>query len=107
MIMLKDATRKQMRLRVTGYYQGEYMYILAKNGLILNRKIKKGRLILSGKKTQKGGFFPLFKLATTVLPLVLKAILGKGKTRRERNVRRGRRYLKRIRGIQNEKIISY
>ena len=25
-----------MRLRVTGYYQGEYMYMLGNNGLIMN-----------------------------------------------------------------------
>ena len=25
-----------MRLRVTGYYQGEYMYISGNNGLIMN-----------------------------------------------------------------------
>ena len=27
-----------MRLHVTGYYQGEYMYILGKDGLIMNYK---------------------------------------------------------------------
>ena len=25
-----------MRLKVTGYYQGEYMYMLGNNGLIMN-----------------------------------------------------------------------
>ena len=25
-----------MRLKVTGYYQGEYMYLLSNNGLIIN-----------------------------------------------------------------------
>ena len=25
-----------MRLRITGYYQGEYMYMLGNNGLIIN-----------------------------------------------------------------------
>ena len=27
-----------MRLHVTGYFQGEYMYILGKHGLIMNYK---------------------------------------------------------------------
>ena len=37
-MMLKDAANKKMKLRVTGCYQGEYMYILTKNGLILKYK---------------------------------------------------------------------
>ena len=56
-----------MRLRITGYYQGEYFYSMSREGLIraanTRRKkpyIKKGTLILgSGQKTQKGGFLPL------------------------------------------------
>ena len=28
----------EMRLRVTGYFQGEYMYMLSKDGLIINDK---------------------------------------------------------------------
>ena len=35
---LKNAAAKSMRLRVTGYFQGEYMYMLNKNGLIMNYK---------------------------------------------------------------------
>ena len=35
---LKNAAGKKMRLYVTGYYQGEYMYMLTKDGLIMNHK---------------------------------------------------------------------
>ena len=35
-IELKTALTKKMRLRVTGYYEGEYMYMLGNNGLIMN-----------------------------------------------------------------------
>ena len=31
--MLKVAVKKEMRLRVTGYYQGEYLYTLTQDGL--------------------------------------------------------------------------
>ena len=37
-IMLKNAAAKKMRLRVTGYYQGEYLYSLSNEGLIMNFK---------------------------------------------------------------------
>ena len=35
---LKNAAAKKMRLYITGYYQGEYMYTLTKDGLIMNHK---------------------------------------------------------------------
>ena len=35
---LKNAAAKKMRLYITGYYQGEYMYMLTKEGLIMNHK---------------------------------------------------------------------
>ena len=35
---LKAAAAKKMRLRVTGYFQGEYLYMLSKDGLITNYK---------------------------------------------------------------------
>ena len=35
---LKNAAEKKMRLHITGYYQGEYMYMLTKDGLIMNHK---------------------------------------------------------------------
>ena len=35
---LKKAAGKKMRLYVTGYYQGEYMYMLTKEGLIMAHK---------------------------------------------------------------------
>ena len=35
---LKNAAAKKMRLYVTGYYQGEYMYMLTKDGLVMNHK---------------------------------------------------------------------
>ena len=35
---LKAAAAKKMRLRVTCYFQGEYMYMLGKDGLIMNYK---------------------------------------------------------------------
>ena len=37
-IDLKKAAAKKMRLYVTGYYQGEYMYMLTKDGLIMSHK---------------------------------------------------------------------
>ena len=37
-VNLKAAATKKMRLRVTGYFQGEYMYMLGKEGLIMNYK---------------------------------------------------------------------
>ena len=37
-VELKNATTKKMRLYVTGYYQGEYMYMLTKDGLIMSHK---------------------------------------------------------------------
>ena len=35
---LKAAATKKMRLYVIGYYQGEYMYMLTKEGLVMNHK---------------------------------------------------------------------
>ena len=35
-IEFKNPLTKKMRLRVTEYYQGEYMYMLGNNGLIIN-----------------------------------------------------------------------
>ena len=37
-IDLKAAAAKKMKLSVTGYFQGEYMYMLGKDGLIVNYK---------------------------------------------------------------------
>ena len=37
-VTLKAATTKKMRLRVTGHYQGEYLYSLSNEGLIMNYK---------------------------------------------------------------------
>ena len=37
-IGLKEAAAKKMRLRITGYFQGEYIYMLNKDGLIMNYK---------------------------------------------------------------------
>ena len=35
---LENAATHKMRLYVTGYYQGEYMYMLTKDGLVMNHK---------------------------------------------------------------------
>ena len=35
---LKNAATKKMRLYSTGYYQAEYLYMLTKNGLVMNHK---------------------------------------------------------------------
>ena len=35
---LKATAPKNMRLRIPGYFQGEYMYMLSKDGLIMNYK---------------------------------------------------------------------
>ena len=37
-VNLKNAATKKMRLYVTGYYQGEYLYMLSKDGLVMNHK---------------------------------------------------------------------
>ena len=37
-ITLKATAAKKMRLRVTGYYQGEYLYSLSNEGVIMNCK---------------------------------------------------------------------
>ena len=37
-VNLKNAAAKKMMLYVTGYYQGEYMYMLTKDGLVMNHK---------------------------------------------------------------------
>ena len=37
-ITLRDAAVKRMRLRVTGYYQGEYLYSMTNLGLLLSYK---------------------------------------------------------------------
>ena len=37
-INLKTAAAKKMRLHVTGYFHGEYMYMLSKDGFIMNYK---------------------------------------------------------------------
>ena len=37
-VELRAQTTTKMRLHVTGYYQGEYMYVLGKDGLIMNYK---------------------------------------------------------------------
>ena len=37
-IDLKNAAADKMRIYVTGYYQAEYIYMLTKNGLIMNHK---------------------------------------------------------------------
>ena len=37
-VNLKAAAGKKMRLYVTGYYQGEYMYMLTKEGLVMNHE---------------------------------------------------------------------
>ena len=35
---LKNTAAKKMRLYITGYYQAEYLYMLTKNGLVMNHK---------------------------------------------------------------------
>ena len=35
-IKLKAVKMKKMRLRVTGHYQGKYLYLLSNEGLIMN-----------------------------------------------------------------------
>ena len=37
-VELKNAAVKKMRLHVTGYFQGEYNYMISTNGLIMNYK---------------------------------------------------------------------
>ena len=37
-ITVKATTTKKMRLQVTGFYQGEYLYSLSNEGLIMNYK---------------------------------------------------------------------
>ena len=37
-VNLKAAAAKKVRLHITGYFQGEYMYMLSKDGFIMNYK---------------------------------------------------------------------
>ena len=37
-ILLKNAATKKLRLKIWGYSMGEYLYILAKDGLTLQHK---------------------------------------------------------------------
>ena len=37
-VMLKQAAAKKMKLRVTGYYQDEYLYTLSGSDLIMSYK---------------------------------------------------------------------
>ena len=37
-IQLKNSAIKKLRLRIWGYSMGEYLYILAKDGLVLHHK---------------------------------------------------------------------
>ena len=37
-VKLKNSAAKKIRLRVTGYYQGKYIYMLGGDGLIMNYK---------------------------------------------------------------------
>ena len=37
-VQLKVLAEKKMRLRVTGYYQGEHLYSMTREGLIMNYK---------------------------------------------------------------------
>ena len=37
-VELKNAAAKKLRLRVTGYFQGKYNYMISTNGLIMNYK---------------------------------------------------------------------
>ena len=53
---LKAAAVKKMRLRLTGYFQGEYMYMLGKEGIIMNYKeygVNKQKAIMQGKMVIK------------------------------------------------------
>ena len=38
-VTLKATTTKKIRLRVTGHYQSEYLYLLSNEGLIMNYKV--------------------------------------------------------------------
>ena len=47
---MKAAITQKMKLRVTGYYQGEYLYTLSRSGLLMSYKeygISKNKDILS------------------------------------------------------------
>ena len=49
-VNLKAAAAKKLRLHITGYFQGEYMYMLGKDGLIMNYKeysVNKQKLVIA------------------------------------------------------------
>ena len=49
-VNLKAAAAKKLRLHITGYFQGEYMYMLDKDGLIMNYKeysVNKQKLVIA------------------------------------------------------------
>ena len=71
-VELKNAAVKKMRLHVTGYFQGEYNYMISTNGLIMNYKesgvnkiktVKKVKMVSRpfAKKKKKNNIFRLQK----------------------------------------------
>lgn len=59
--------QKKMRLYISGYYQAEYIYMLSKNGLVMNHKeysvakvknkLKKNEIKKKKKKSKKNKRF--------------------------------------------------
>ena len=72
-IELENAVAHKLRLRVWGYTNGDYLYMLAEGGLTRectwSTYIKQGIWFLVGRKKQNGGCLPI--LASVFIDIVL------------------------------------
>ena len=57
---LKNALTKKNRLRVTGYYQGDYMYMLGNNSFIMNY------MEYGVKREKKSNYYQKFKIIWSI-----------------------------------------
>ena len=78
-VELKVPTTKKMRLHVTGYYQGEYMYMLGKDGLIMNYKEYTVQKKQKQKQKQKKKILKMIK--TLYVNKRGRLILGEGQNK--------------------------
>ena len=58
------------------------------NEIYKKTNIKRGKIYLGSRKTQRGGFLPFFVAATKILPLAVSLSAGRGRKRRRRKRRR-------------------
>ena len=86
---LKAAAGKKMRLYVTGYYQGEYMYMLTKEGLVMNHKeYSTARIKIKSSTTFKKDLIMIKKLKEKDHKLIKKRRTYKKKKLNGRGIAR-------------------